>query len=87
VDKLCTLFGYYKVYSGNSLLKFWDNTVVPSSRVKKSKKKASIPLNREMRSWRQRQTFPMNDVCTVKLFSASWHRTVKADYICIPQGK
>jgi hypothetical protein len=75
VDKLCTLLGYYTMYSGNSLLKLWDNIVVPSSRVKKSKKKASIPL-KGMGSWRQRQTFPMNAVCTAKLFSAPWHRTV-----------
>ena len=64
------------MYSGNFLLKFQDNIVVPSSRVKKSEKKASVPPKREMGNWRQRQTFPINAVCTVKLFSASWHRTV-----------
>jgi hypothetical protein len=48
VDKICTLLGYFTVYSGNSLLKFRDNIVVPFSRVKKSKKKASIPPKREM---------------------------------------
>ena len=43
------------MYSGNSLLKFCDNIVAPSSRVKKSKKKVSIPPKREMRNWRERQ--------------------------------
>jgi hypothetical protein len=34
--KVCTVLGYYTVYSGNSLLTFWDNLLVPSARVKGS---------------------------------------------------
>ena len=33
VDEICTLLGYYVVLSGNSLLTFWDNNLVPFSRV------------------------------------------------------
>ena len=32
-NKNCTLLGYYTASSGNSLLMFWDNQTVPSSRV------------------------------------------------------
>jgi len=53
VDRICILLGYFAVYSGNSLLKFCDNIVAPSSRVKKSKKKVSIPPKREMGNWRE----------------------------------
>jgi hypothetical protein len=37
VDEICTLLGYYVIYSGNFLLTFWANLLVPSTRVKKSK--------------------------------------------------
>jgi hypothetical protein len=37
--KICALLGYYAALSGNPLLTFPDNVSVPSSRVKKSKKK------------------------------------------------
>jgi len=33
------LLGYYAAFGGNSLQTFWDNILVPSSLVKKSKKK------------------------------------------------
>jgi len=35
--EVCALLGYYIVYGGNSLLRFWDNLLVPFSRVKKSR--------------------------------------------------
>jgi hypothetical protein len=35
----CALLGYYAAPNGNPLLTFRDNVSVPSSRVKKSKKK------------------------------------------------
>jgi len=34
VDEICTLLGNYAVYSGNSLLMFRHNLLVPSRRVK-----------------------------------------------------
>jgi len=42
VDKVCAVRGYYSAYSGHSLRTFQDNLSVPSSRVKKSNKKAWI---------------------------------------------
>ena len=39
VDEICTVLVYYAACSDNSLL-FQDNLLVPSSRVKKAKKKA-----------------------------------------------
>jgi hypothetical protein len=41
-DEICALLGYYPVSSGNSLPTFRDNLSVPSSRIKKSKKKAFL---------------------------------------------
>jgi hypothetical protein len=38
----CTLLGYYAAANGNPLSTFRDNVSVPSSRVKKSKKKGPI---------------------------------------------
>jgi len=38
--EICILLGYYTASSANSLLMFKDNLLVPSSRVKKSKKNA-----------------------------------------------
>jgi hypothetical protein len=38
--EICALLGYYAVLSGNSVTTFQDNISVPSSRVKKSEKKA-----------------------------------------------
>jgi hypothetical protein len=34
VNEICTLLGYYTVYTGNSLPTFWDNLSFPSSRSK-----------------------------------------------------
>jgi len=34
VDEKCTLLGYYTTSSGTILPTFWDNLLVPSSRVK-----------------------------------------------------
>jgi hypothetical protein len=39
VGDICALLGYYAASNGNPLLKFRDNVSVPSSGVKKSKKK------------------------------------------------
>jgi hypothetical protein len=39
VDQICALLRYYAAYRGNSLWTFRDNLSVPSSRVRKSKKK------------------------------------------------
>jgi hypothetical protein len=39
VDKICTLLGYYAASNGSFVPTFRDNLSVPSSRVKKSKKK------------------------------------------------
>jgi hypothetical protein len=39
--EICALLGYYSTLSGSSVLTFRDNVSVPSSRVKKSKKRAS----------------------------------------------
>jgi hypothetical protein len=39
VDEIWTLLGYYAASSSNPLRTFRDNVSVPSSRVKKSKKK------------------------------------------------
>jgi hypothetical protein len=39
VDKVCALLGYYAALSGSSVRTFRDNFLVPSSRVKKFKKK------------------------------------------------
>jgi len=36
VDDICAILGYYAAYSGNSLPKFRDNLLVPSSSVKNS---------------------------------------------------
>jgi len=36
VDEICTFVGYYATYGGNFLLEFWDNLLVPFSRIKKS---------------------------------------------------
>ena len=33
-DENCCLLGYYTASSGNSVPTFWDNILVPSSRVK-----------------------------------------------------
>jgi len=33
VVEICDVLGYYAVYGGNSLPKFWDNVSFPSSRV------------------------------------------------------
>jgi len=33
--KICALLSYYTAYGGDSFLKFQDNLLVPSSRVKK----------------------------------------------------
>jgi hypothetical protein len=43
--EICALLGYYTVLSsnpGNPLPTFWDNLSVPSSMVKKSKKKRKL---------------------------------------------
>jgi hypothetical protein len=42
IDEICALLGYYEASCGNPLPTFRDNISVPSSTVKKSKKK--IPL-------------------------------------------
>jgi len=34
VDEICSLLGYYAVYGGNYILMFWDNLLVPYSRVR-----------------------------------------------------
>jgi len=34
--KICSFLGCYAAWNGKSLLTFWDNLLVPSSRVKKS---------------------------------------------------
>lgn len=39
---ICVLVGYYTAYSGNSLLTFCDNPLVPSLRVKISRKKKKV---------------------------------------------
>jgi hypothetical protein len=39
VDEICTLLGYYAASIGNPVATFRDNVSVPSSSVKKSKKK------------------------------------------------
>jgi hypothetical protein len=39
VDEICALLGYYAALSGNPLPTFRDNLLIPSSRVKKSKKR------------------------------------------------
>ena len=39
VDDMCALLGYYVELSGNPVTTFRENLLVPSSRVKKSKKK------------------------------------------------
>ena len=40
VDEVCAVLVYYAAYSDNSLPTFQDSLLVPSSRVKKAKKKA-----------------------------------------------
>ena len=40
--KICALLGYYTASNGNPLPTFRDNVLVPSSTVKKSKKKGVI---------------------------------------------
>ena len=42
VDKICALLGYYAASIGNPLPTFRDNVSVPSSRIKKSKKKGLL---------------------------------------------
>jgi hypothetical protein len=42
IDEICALLGYYAALSGNSAPTCRDNLSVPSSRVKKSKKKAEM---------------------------------------------
>jgi hypothetical protein len=42
VDEMCALLGYYAALCGSSVPTFRDNLSVPSSRVKKSKKKATF---------------------------------------------
>jgi hypothetical protein len=44
VDEICALLGYYASSNGNPLQTFRDNISVPSSRVKKSKKKGPLDL-------------------------------------------
>jgi hypothetical protein len=44
-EQICDLMGYCTEYSGNSLPTFRDSLSVPSSRVKKSKKKAKRVMN------------------------------------------
>jgi len=39
VDEICTVLVYYAAYSDNSLPMFQNSLLVPSSRVKKAKKK------------------------------------------------
>jgi hypothetical protein len=34
--EICSVLGYYAASSGNALSMFWDNMLVPSSRVNKS---------------------------------------------------
>ena len=43
-SEICALLSYHTPQSSNSLLMFWDNLSVPSSRVKKSKWKNSARL-------------------------------------------
>jgi hypothetical protein len=40
VDEICAVLGYYTPLSGSSVLVFRDSLLIPSSRVKKFKKKA-----------------------------------------------
>ena len=40
--EVSALLVYYAALSGNSLPTFWDNILIPSSRVKKSKKRTEI---------------------------------------------
>jgi hypothetical protein len=42
VIEICTLLCYYAASSGNFLLTFWDNILVPSSRVKNPKRKMAV---------------------------------------------
>jgi hypothetical protein len=52
VDEISTPLEYYAALSGNSVLTFRDNLSVPSSRVKKSKKKMpSWPLKMGAICW------------------------------------
>jgi hypothetical protein len=44
VDEICALLGYYAALSGGSVPRFRDNLSVPSSRIKKSKKKGYAAL-------------------------------------------
>jgi hypothetical protein len=39
ISENCAVLGYYTVSSDNPLTMFWDSVLVPSARVKKSKKK------------------------------------------------
>jgi hypothetical protein len=43
VRGICALLGYYAAYIGKSLRTFRDNLLVPSSKVKKSKKDLQLP--------------------------------------------
>jgi hypothetical protein len=45
VDEICPVLGYHAAWSGSTVLTFWDNLSVLSSRLKTSKKKkTSRPL-------------------------------------------
>jgi hypothetical protein len=44
VHDICALRGYYTAFSGNPLLTLLDNASVPTSRVKKFKKKSFFTL-------------------------------------------
>jgi hypothetical protein len=61
VDEICALQGYYAASCGNSLLMFWDNVLVPSSRLKSPSRKATSNL-----SLYQRSTYYMG----IKIFNS-----------------
>ena len=44
VDENCALMGYYTTSSGNFLPTFWDNPLVPSSRVNLNSKRKAVTL-------------------------------------------
>jgi hypothetical protein len=41
-SEICAVVGFYTVQNGSFLLTFWDNLLVPSSRVKESKEKCFL---------------------------------------------
>jgi len=45
VDVNCTALGYYTASSGNSLPMFWNNLLVPYSRVKNTNRKPVTPVH------------------------------------------